>query len=97
METAQQSQASILRFLTQKHLEHESLYVANGIIVYDVTLEDVMQLAKREDVLKIVSNEQVDLDFLEQPHGLSNATVDAVEWNIEWINAPYLWEKLVIL
>jgi hypothetical protein len=86
MDTTQKSQASILHFLSEKNLEHESLYIANAIIVYDVTLDDVLQLAKREDVYKIVCNEQVDLDFLEQPQRLVNQTEKAVEWYVAYFD-----------
>jgi len=54
--TARKSQGSLLNWLQSENLNSRSYYINNMVAVDGVSLEQLFQIAQREDVLKVVGN-----------------------------------------
>jgi len=84
------SQKSITRFLSQRGVTFESFWINNSIYVYAANQQLVDELAKRSDVAYLRADHQVPL-HLPVKVSLSTESSEAVEWNIQTINADDVW------
>jgi serine protease AprX len=88
-EVAHQTQAPILRMLDSLGVSYQSFYIVNMIkITGGRNLME--QLAARADVAHIDANPHV-RTALPQPTGYDSAHVDTIEWNIQRVKAPDVW------
>src|SRR5690625_2287296 len=95
--TAKQSQESVLEFLTEqeglgKARNLKSFFIINGIAV--TASKDIAEkLASYPEVEEVVLNKVYELPEL-QPTELSKLQADssAIEWNVERIGAPDVWD-----
>ena len=97
--TAQETQFELLAFL-QKQVEAgnakdvHSYYVVNGIAV-TATKEVMEKVAAFQEVEKVLPNETRQLFVPEKSAGAvlePNAETNAIEWNIDRVGAPAVWE-----
>ena len=93
--TAENSQKSILDFLTSGGVEHRSFWIANLIWVQS-DYEILTAVARRSDTAKIYSDQNFALKFPETELApeLSSRLLSpgGIEWNITKINAPVVWD-----
>ncbi len=88
-EVANRTQPPILRMLDSLGVSHESFYIVNMIkITGGRNLME--QLATRNDVAHIEANPLVKT-ALPKPTGVDSAHVDTIEWNIQRVHAPDVW------
>ncbi len=88
-ETAQRTQGPVLAAIDQLGLDHQSFWVANMIWVRG-GLDAVQALAERGDVAHIYANPAVTQEI---PTVTSaNSSPETIEWNIQLVNAPALWD-----
>jgi len=93
--TAKQSQKPVLDTLEKLGVEYQSFWVANMIWVSGNS-NVLRTLAQRNDVAHIFANPQVGLKMpVDSGNRDINASIDApssIEWNIEKVGAPLVWE-----
>jgi len=94
---AMETQAELMDFLEQSKLEGnviniQSFYIVNAIAV--TATKDVMEkIAKYSEVEKVLPNETRQLFTPITPKGISsNVTTSTVEWGVERVGAPQLWD-----
>jgi subtilisin family serine protease len=85
---ANSSQAGIRSFLRSRGASHRPFWVLNSLLVTgDKALLE--QLQARRDVEAIVA--QTTFEIPDPAPGQLQAAIDAIEWNIDRINAPQVW------
>src|SRR5690606_21961652 len=89
--TADRSQASLREFLDSQEVSFESFWIANVIRVDDADAGLVEMLAARPDVGQITADKVYPL--VEPEAAVEEPRVQAVEWNIDRINAPQVWDE----
>lgn len=91
-EVAQQTQKPVLDLLNQSGADYRPYWIANMIWVRgDLPL--VETLALRQDISRVYANPRVRLEQPEPaPVGQSPLSASGVEWNIEKVGAPEVWE-----
>ncbi|WP_339262063.1 S8 family serine peptidase [Solibacillus sp. FSL W7-1472] len=95
--TSIESQQSVMQFLDQEAASGNatditSFYIVNAIAV-TATQEVAEKIATFEEVEKILPNETRQLFTTKTENAVTpNAEVANVEWNIERVNAPEVWE-----
>ncbi|MFN2176144.1 MAG: S8 family serine peptidase [Anaerolineales bacterium] len=93
--TAESNQAPILEYLTKNNIEHRAFWIANMIWVRS-THEEMAQIAERNEVARIFANNEISIQlpepFPESKPGDQRLLPGAVEWNIDQVNAPKVWE-----
>jgi bacillopeptidase F len=94
---ATETQSELMDFLKQSKLEGnvnniQSFYIVNAIAV--TATEDVMKkLAKYPEVAKVLPNETRQLFKPIPSKGISsNGTASTVEWGVERVGAPQVWD-----
>lgn len=89
-DTAERTQADLLRLLDARKAEHTSYWIANAVQVHgDQALID--EIASRPEVERI---EPIRSRQLVEPRlAEAKARVDAVEWGIAEIGAPQVWDE----
>ncbi|MFC4586982.1 S8 family serine peptidase [Sphaerisporangium corydalis] len=90
-EVATSSQAGLRALLNAQKADFTPFWIANAIqVTGDAKLAD--EIAKRPEVERI---DPVRVTKLPDPlPGKAAAKVDAVEWNIDRVNAPKVWDEL---
>ena len=91
----QTTQSPILRWLSQRGLEHRSFYIVNAVLVKG-TREIAEALAARPDVARVEGNPQVHID-LPQPVSTAEAPSrpripETIEPGINYTHAPQVWD-----
>ena len=91
---SQATQGPILRWLSQRGLEHRSFYIVNAVLVKG-TREVAEALAARPDVARIEGNPHVHID-LPQPVPAAEAPSqpripETIEPGINYTHAPQVW------
>ena len=90
---ANQSQASIRSFLRGRGAEHRPFWVLNSLLVTgDKALLE--QLQARQDVEAILA--PMTFQIPEPTAGELESTIQSIEWNIDRINAPQVWNTFGI-
>lgn len=90
-EQADRSQAGLRALLRAKHADFTPFWLANTIQVSgDATL--LADLAVRPEVEQILADDPVDIPK-PQP-GTEVPALNGIEWNIDRINAPQVWNEL---
>jgi subtilisin family serine protease len=92
---SQTTQGPILRWLSQRGLEHRSFYIVNAVLVKG-TREIAEALAARPDVARVEGNPHVK-NFLPQPGPMTEAPLqpgapETIEPGINYTHAPQVWE-----
>ncbi|WP_416900669.1 S8 family serine peptidase [Micromonospora echinospora] len=88
---AERSQAGVRGLLTRRGADFTPFWLVNTIrVTGDAKL--VEELATHGDVREIVADDPVSIPT--PLPGQTVATVDGVEWNIDRINAPQVWNEL---
>ena len=88
---AAHSQAGLRDMLTRQHVDFKPFWLANTIkVTGDRKL--VNEIAARSDVAEILADDPVTLP--DPSVGAGEPTVNGVEWNIDRINAPRVWNEL---
>jgi len=87
---ALRTQAPLLEQLRQRGIPHRSYWVANLIWVRG-DLNDVLALARRREVARIVANPTVQLALPPRVDGLAPQEADGIEWNLQQVNADDVW------
>ncbi|GAK03084.1 bacillopeptidase F [Geomicrobium sp. JCM 19037] len=98
--TAIDTQATPLAMLEQaeadgKVLEYESLYIMN-VIAAEVDRDTARALSFRPEISRIKMDEFIELDLPEMSPENMELADDSVEWNIDRVNAPDVWDDLGI-
>ena len=91
---AQTAQASILQWLRERSIEHQSFYIVNAILVKG-TLQVAEALAARPDVARVEGNPHIQ-NNLPQPGPVEEAPAylqrpEAIEPGINYTHAPQVW------
>jgi serine protease AprX len=89
------TQGPILRWLSQRGLEHRSFYIVNAVLVKG-TREIAETLAARPDVARVEGNPRIK-NSLPQPGSLTEAPLqpqipERIEPGINYTHAPQVWE-----
>jgi subtilisin family serine protease len=84
------TQAPLLEQLRQRGIPHRSYWVANLIWVRG-DLNDVLALARRREVARIVANPIVQLTLPPRIDGSAHQGADGLEWNLQQVNADDVW------
>jgi subtilisin family serine protease len=87
--TAGASQGPVRAQLDALGAKHRSYWIVN-LLAVEGNRAAVEAMAARSDVLAIESD-RAHRVALEQPEAFSPDTIDAVGWNVSWINAPSVW------
>ncbi|WP_406516244.1 S8 family serine peptidase [Streptomyces sp. NBC_00873] len=90
---AKTSQANAMKLLKSAGVDHTSFWINNSIQVVGGQ-ELVEKLAALPEVAQINSDEAIKLDT--PVAGEAEPTVDAVEWNLDRIDAPRVWNELKV-
>lgn len=93
MRTAYFSQKPIIEILERHNVQYESLWINNVISVKKATIDLAEEIAKRADVEKVSSNNEVTVDV---PVDIQNAPTineDEPQWNLKWINVDKMWAE----
>ncbi len=91
---AQTTQGSILQWIREHGLEHQSFYIVNGILVKG-TRENAEALAARSDVARVEGNPRID-NHLPKPDSYVDAPSSiqrpaTIEPGINYTHAPQVW------
>ncbi|MFF5446208.1 S8 family serine peptidase [Streptomyces sp. NPDC012888] len=87
---AERTQAGLLRALDGAGAEYTPFWIVNTVrVVGSAKLAGT--LAQRPEVARIAADDHVTLP--KPAEGSPEPTADAVEWNIDRINAPRVWEE----
>ncbi|ACZ86433.1 S8 family serine peptidase [Streptosporangium roseum] len=90
-EVATASQAGLRKLLTAEHADFTPFWIANAVqVTGDAKLAG--EIAKLPEVERIEPGRVTKLP--EPLPGKETAKVDAVEWNIDRVNAPRVWSEL---
>ncbi len=89
--TAQASQAPLRETLDRMGVSYRPYYIVNALLAH-VDLPTLQRLAIRDDIRKILPNP--DLHLLHQPVAVmaEDEEEPSIEWNVEAVHAPELWE-----
>ncbi|WP_309484263.1 S8 family serine peptidase [Streptomyces himalayensis] len=88
---AKESQADVVELLKSADVDYTSFWIDNSVKV--VGGEELLgKLAELPEVERITADDKITID--EPIKGDTEPTVDAVEWNIDRINAPKVWSEL---
>ncbi len=91
--TAQRTQPAVLRVLETLGVEYRAYWIANMIWVRG-DAQVIEQLAMRPDVAHIYANPSVHQDDLQTEPGIDRlGSPEAIEWNIQKIQAPEVWAE----
>lgn len=91
--TANRSQAALRALLTTRGKSHRAFWIVNAIkVTADATLVD--ELARRPEVAQIVGDRT--LRIPEPLPATTQAGVNDVEWGIDRINAPRVWDEFAV-
>lgn len=90
--TAETSQASLIKQLEAAGADYESYWISNRILVQDGTLALADKLAKSGEVQRISETVQLNLVEPVKRTDVSDKGTLAVEWGLDAINAPEVWE-----
>ena len=88
-ETARQSQAGLRELLEELKVDYTPFWIVNAIQVTG-GMELLKELATRDDVERITTPRQYRL-ITPEP-GTRQARVQSLEWNIERVRAPAVWD-----
>jgi len=90
--TAQHTQAPLRAWLTERHISHRAFYIINALWV-EADLETLLTLAIRPDVARIVANPRIAQARLpDSPPAPQLRTPNGIEWGINQIGAPQIWD-----
>lgn len=90
--TAERSQAALRNWLDKKEITWQSFWIAN-LLAIETDEPTLLQIASRTDVKQIIANPWVQMETL--PGWESEQTEfrgGSIEWGVEKINAPAVWE-----
>ncbi|MFC8796089.1 S8 family serine peptidase [Promicromonospora sp. NPDC057138] len=90
--TAKTSQASLIKELEAAGADYESFWISNRILVEDGTLALADKLAKSGEVQRISETVQLDLVEPVKRVPVSDKGTQSVEWGLDFINAPEVWD-----
>ena len=89
-ETAQRSQAGVVRYLESRGLEYESFWINNALYVRGGDLSAIEGLAARPDVARIKADAVL---HLPEPPAETAGVQGAYDgWGLDWIHAPEVWD-----
>ncbi|MFD7021497.1 S8 family serine peptidase [Promicromonospora sukumoe] len=91
--TAKTSQASLVKELKAADVDYESYWISNRILVEDGTLELANELAASTKVEAIRETVKLELVDPVKRTPVSDKAPQAVEWGLDFINAPEAWEQ----
>ncbi len=91
--TAKDSQASLVKELQAADVDYESYWISNRILVEDGTLELANELAASTKVEAIRETVQLNLVDPVKRTPVGDKGTQAVEWGLDFINAPEAWEQ----
>jgi subtilisin family serine protease len=90
--TAETSQASLIKELDAAGADYESFWISNRILVEDGTLALADKLAKSGEVQRISETVQLNLVDPVKRTPVGDKGTQAVEWGLDFINAPEVWD-----
>ncbi|MEH0985449.1 S8 family serine peptidase [Micromonospora sp. CPCC 205556] len=85
------SQADVVKLLDSAGVDYTSFWIDNSMQVVGGH-EIAGKLAERPEVARITADDEIKID--EPIAGENEPTVDAIEWNVDRINAPRVWNEL---
>jgi len=87
-DTAQTSQSSLLGWLKQNKVEHQSFWAVNTI---QVTADDatIQAIQKRSDVERVIDGFRANVPKPDPK--ATQARIQEIEWNIQQVRAPEAW------
>ncbi|MFJ3921974.1 S8 family serine peptidase [Streptomyces sp. NPDC090022] len=88
---ATRTQAELLKALDGAKAEYTSYWIVNAVRVVGGS-KLATSLAQRSEVARIDADDKVSLP--KPAEGRREAATDAVEWNIDRVKAPQVWEQL---
>jgi serine protease AprX len=90
---AQSTQKSLLAYLDAQHIQHQSFYIVNAILVTG-DRDLALKLADRSDVARIEGNPSI-YNPLPQPASTPDqsapASINSIEPGVDYIHAPAVW------
>ena len=91
-QTARNSQAGVVSLLTARGIKFDSYWIANTVKVSGAK-SLMRQVAARREVERVVPDRTFDLP---QPSPAAELDAGVVEWNIDAVNAPDVWDGLSV-
>ncbi len=90
-ETARRSQAPLRAWLDAHGVSYRPYYIVNLIYVHSGDLMLVRTLAARSDVARIEANPSIHNEMPRSLFPLGPVAPTSIEWNIQKVNAPDVW------
>ncbi len=97
-ETAIKSQKPILSILESKNIKHKRFYVANLIVAYNISKEQIKELAQRADVNRILADPKVKglVSKFDDEQRNADEQAKGTERGISHVKADKVWDELAI-
>jgi len=89
-QTAESSQANLLKWLEGNGIWHRPYYIINAILVRGGAAL-VAELARRGDVLRIEGNPHIQNQLPQTASAPETNSPDTIEWGVARTNAPEVW------
>ncbi len=90
---AQSTQKSLLAYLDAQHIQHQSFYIVNAILVTG-DRDLALKLADRSDVARIEGNPSIHNTLprpASKPDRSAPSSINSIEVGVSYINAPAVW------
>ena len=94
LQTAETQQQDVRTWLDQHRIEYQAFVLVNALRIERADMDLVRQLAERREVARIMGNPWGKIEDLAEPLSAATERGDPaeIEWNIEQINAPQVWD-----
>jgi subtilisin family serine protease len=94
-EHANSTQAGLIELLEAKELKFKRFYVANIILVKDIDKDSILEIAKRDDVRKVLANPLVTgTHYFRHEMSREEVALAGIEQGIKAIGADRVWSEL---
>ncbi len=93
-EHAGDTQADLIALLEEKQLSYKRFFVANIVLVKDVGRDTIVEIAKRDDVRKVLANPLVTGTQYFQHESREEMAIAGIEAGIKAIGADKVWSEL---
>jgi serine protease AprX len=93
MRTTEITQKPLIQILKRRNLKYKAYYIVNVIAVWNVPKEVIVEIASRDDVDEIHLNAPIKIDLERSTDVYRYKVANETQWNVQWINTTYLWDK----
>lgn len=93
---ALQSQAGLAQWLQKNKIDFKAFYITNAIVIYNPKLSLLRELAKRDDLRKIILDPKMKLPPLPKSDSPSEMSILNLQSSIEAVGATRVWKDFGI-